>query len=346
MYLMTKDTLHPALLWQQLPANQVKCLTCQWYCEINDGRTGVCRMYQNDGGRLFNLNYAKISSMAVDPIEKKPLYHFHPGTSVLSLGSWGCNFHCKGCQNWEIACPADDEGLSGARQILPAQSVEMAVSSGCAGIAWTYNEPSIWLEYTLESAKLAKEKGLYTVYVTNGYASPEQIDIIGPYLDAWRVDVKGFTDDTYRKIARIQHFEGILAVAEWAKEKWGMHVEVVTNVTPGLNDDDAQLRGIADWIAGKLGKETPWHITRFHPHYRMREYPATPVETLERAFQLGKAAGLRFVYLGNVPGNVHANTACYSCNQQIVERSGFSAKIKALDGTKCGYCGTDLNFCV
>ncbi len=301
-------------------------------------------MYQNNGGRLFNLTYAKISSMAVDPIEKKPLYHFYPGTSVLSLGSWGCNFHCEGCQNWEIACPADDEGFGRARQMLPAQAVEMAMSSGCAGIAWTYNEPSIWLEYTFESAKLAKEKGLYTVYVTNGYASFEQIDTIGPYLDAWRVDVKGFRDDTYRKIARIQHFEGILAVAERAKEKWGMHVEVVTNVTPGLNDDDAQLSGIADWISRKLGKETPWHITRFHPHYRMRDYPATPIETLEHAYQLGKAAGLRFVYLGNIPGDAHANTTCYSCGQQIVERSGFNAKIKALDGTKCGHCGADLNF--
>jgi pyruvate formate lyase activating enzyme len=336
--------MHPALLWEKLPENRVKCRTCQWYCQINDSKLGVCRMYKNEAGTLYNLNYAKVSSIAVDPIEKKPLYHFHPGTRVFSLGSWGCNFHCRGCQNWEIACPETDEGLQRSREMMPAQAVSMAESSGCAGIAWTYNEPSVWLEYTLESAKLAKEKGLYTVYVTNGYASIEHLDAIGPYLDAWRVDIKGFRDDTYKKIGRIPHFEGILSIAERAKDKWGMHVEVVTNVIPGVNDDDEQIAGIADWIARKLGKLTPWHITRFHPHRQMRDYPATPVATLEHAYEHGKAAGLKFVYLGNVPGNEHADTVCYQCGKVAVERTGFSAKITGLEGTKCRYCGADLNF--
>jgi pyruvate formate lyase activating enzyme len=303
-------------------------------------------MYRNDGGALVNLNYARVSSLAVDPIEKKPLYHFHPGTTVFSLGSWGCNFHCRGCQNWGIACPNDDAGLQMSREILPAQAVAMAQNSGCAGIAWTYNEPSIWLEYTLESAKLAKAKGLYTAYVTNGYASEEQLDAIGPYLDAWRVDIKGFNDETYARIGKIHHFEGILAVAERAKVKWHMHVEVVTNVIPGVNDDDAQIAGIADWIARKLGKDTPWHITRFHPHREMRDYPATPLETLEHAYEHGKAAGLQFVYLGNVPGNEHADTVCPSCSNRVIERSGFSARIFGLDGSRCKNCGTELNICV
>lgn len=336
--------MHPALLWERLPQNRVKCHTCQWYCEINPGKAGVCRMYLNQGGELFNLNYAKISSAAIDPIEKKPLYHFHPGTKVFSLGSWGCNFHCLGCQNWEIACPEDDACLERSREMPPAEAVAAAQRANCGGIAWTYNEPSVWLEYTLETARLAKAKGLYTVYVTNGYASEEHLDAVGPYLDAWRVDVKGFRDDTYKKIGRIPHFEGILSITERARHRWGMHVEVVTNVIPGINDDDAQICGIAGWIAARLGKDTPWHITRFHPHRHIREYPATPLETLERAYAHGKAVGLNFVYLGNVPGNGHANTTCPVCGKTAVERSGFYARLIGIEGIRCRYCGTELNF--
>ncbi len=336
--------MHPALLWEKLPEKRVKCHSCQWYCQINEGNEGVCNMYRNEAGELFNLNYAKVSSVAVDPIEKKPLYHFHPGTDVFSLGSWGCNFHCKGCQNWEIACPETDESVKHSREILPAQAVAMAQNNGCAGIAWTYNEPSIWLEYTLETAKLAKENGLYTAYVTNGYASREHLDAIGPYLDAWRVDIKGFNDDTYKAIGKVPHFEGILSTAERAKAKWGMHVEVVTNLTPGINDDDEQIAGIADWIARKLGKDTPWHITRFHPHRLMRDYPATPIETLEHAYEHGKSAGLNFVYLGNVPDNEHSDTICPYCGNRAVIRTGFSSRAVGLNGSKCANCGTDLNF--
>jgi pyruvate formate lyase activating enzyme len=336
--------MYPALLWEKLPDNRVRCHTCQWFCRINEGQTGVCRMYRNDAGALFNLNYAKISALAVDPIEKKPLYHFHPGSNVFSLGSWGCNFHCRGCQNWEIACPEDENGLRYSREILPERAVEMACQSGSAGIAWTYNEPSVWLEYTLETARLAKAQGLYTVYVTNGYASEAQLDAIGPFLDAWRVDVKGFNDQSYRKIGRVQNFQGVLRVTERARHKWGMHVEVVTNVILGINDDDIQLRGIAEWIAGSISPLTPWHITRFHPRRQMQDYPVTPLETMERALSLGKAAGLAFVYLGNVGGNDSNDTLCYNCGHKVVKRSGYSAQITGLDGTHCRFCGTELNF--
>ncbi|MEE8582817.1 MAG: radical SAM protein, partial [Dehalococcoidales bacterium] len=167
----------------------VRCDTCQWRCRIHPGKLGVCKMYRNDEGRLYNLNYARVSSLAVDPIEKKPLFHFHPGTMVFSMGSWGCNFHCSGCQNWEIACPEKPDQWQTSREIPPEAAVEMARSSGAAGIAWTYNEPGIWLEYTLDTAKLARQSNLYTVYVTNGYSTPEALDTVGPYLDAWRVDI-------------------------------------------------------------------------------------------------------------------------------------------------------------
>ena len=335
---------HPALLWDRLPSGQVRCRTCQWFCRISNGHNGVCGVYHNREGALENLNYALVSSLAVDPIEKKPLYHFHPGTTVFSLGSWGCNFHCAGCQNWEIACPEGDDWQLQSREISPEQAVDMAIRAGSAGIACTYNEPSVWLEYALDTARLARAAGLYTVYVTNGYASEEQLDAVGPWLDAWRVDIKGFTDATYRRIARVRQFEGILRVAERARHKWGMHIEVVTNIIPGLSDDDAQLQGIAGWIAGSLGVETPWHLTRFFPRRNMTEGEATSVETLERARAIGLAAGLRFVYLGNVTGGDSGDTVCFNCHRRVVKRSGFSASVTGLEGGSCRYCGTALNF--
>ncbi|MBL7165371.1 MAG: AmmeMemoRadiSam system radical SAM enzyme [Dehalococcoidales bacterium] len=333
-----------AMLFEKLSGSRVRCGTCQWRCSINPGRFGVCRMYQNVGGTLQNLSYARVSSMTADPIEKKPLFHFFPGTQAFSVGGWGCNFQCRGCQNWQISSVRNHNQAYGAREILPEQLIELTERNNCQGIAWTYNEPGIWFEYTLDGARLAKEKGLYTVYVTNGYLTPEALDIIGPYLDAWRVDVKGFTDSVYRRLARITHWREILEVAERAKTKWNMHVEVITNIIPTLNDDDEQLQGIARWIHDGLGELTPWHVTRFHPQYQMTELPSTPIATLEHAYDIGRAAGLRFVYLGNVPGHESESTVCYSCGKLVVARSGYQTNVVALNGSKCGYCGAELGF--
>lgn len=334
--------MHEALLYEKLPGAIVRCHTCQWYCTIRPDKAGVCRMYQNQGGILYNLNYALVSSVAVDPIEKKPLFHFYPGTSVFSLGGWGCNFHCEDCQNWEISMVK--EVLKNSREMPPEMAVELARRNRCAGIAWTYNEPSVWFEYTLDSARLAKRNNLYTVYVTNGYLSTEALDSIGPYLDAWRVDVKGFTDEFYRDLAKVKNWRGILEVAERAKHKWKMHVEVVTNIIPTMNDDDEQLQGIASWIHDRLGEMTPWHVTRFHPEYNISHLPATPLATLERAYNIGRQAGLKFVYLGNVPGNGSETTTCYSCGKPVVERFGYQTRVTGLAGSCCQFCGAELNF--
>jgi len=228
--------------------------------------------------------------------------------------------------------------------LLPEREIELTKDYNCQGIAWTYNEPAIWLEYTLDSAKLAKENDLYTVYVTNGYATPESLDAIGPWLDAWRVDVKGFTDAFYRELAKIPHWRGILDVARRAKEKWHMHVEVVTNIIPTMNDDEEQLRGIASWIRDDLGELTPWHVTRFHPLHEFTNLSATPLATLEKAYQIGKKAGLKFVYLGNVPGHEYENTVCYSCGKMVVRRIGYDTEVVGLNGSRCNYCGAELNF--
>jgi pyruvate formate lyase activating enzyme len=336
--------MQKALLFEKLPNSRVKCHICQWRCSISPERLGVCRMYKNIGGALYNMNYALASSVAVDPIEKKPLYHFYPGTLAFSIGSWGCNFHCPGCQNWQISCADIAQAGRGSDEILPQKAIELTRQNGCQGLAWTYNEPTMWFEYTLDSAKLAKKNKQYTVYVTNGYMTAEALDTIGPYLDAWRVDIKGFKGEYYRKVAKITHWEGILDTAERAKNNWGMHVEVITNIVPTQNDDDEQLKGIAGWIKDKLGELTPWHVTRFYPQYQETNLPATPVSTLEHAMEIGKTAGLKFVYIGNVPGHEGENTRCYNCGKLIVERQGYSARILGLQGSRCKFCGVDLNF--
>jgi len=336
--------MHEAMLYEKLPNSRVRCNTCQWRCSIGLDKYGVCGMYQNKDRTLYNLNYAIVSSVAADPIEKKPLFHFFPDTLAFSLGTLGCNFHCKHCQNWEISAADSKTIRRGCQEMQPQLAVELTKRYGCQGIAWTYNEPAIWFEYTLDSARLAKENNLYTVYVTNGYATPEALDTIGPYLDAWRVDIKGFSDSFYRDLAKVPHWREILEVAQRAKDKWNMHIEVVTNIIPTMNDDDEQLEGIAHWIRDELGELTPWHVTRFYPHHHLMHLPPTPVSTLERAYDIGRKAGLKFVYAGNVPGHQSESTVCYSCGNFIVNRLGYQTEVVGLEDSKCKFCGAELNF--
>ncbi|MFA7191159.1 MAG: AmmeMemoRadiSam system radical SAM enzyme [Dehalococcoidales bacterium] len=335
--------MREALLYEKLAQERVKCNICNWRCRVNSGKTGACRMYLNQQGRLYSLNYGLPSSIGVDPVEKKPLNHFFPGSKVFSMGSWGCNFSCRDCQNWQISTAGSQGIPDTAHEMGPEDAVGMAERCGAQGIAWTYNEPTVWFEYTLDTARLAKEKGLYTVYVTNGFITPEALDLIGPYLDAWRVDVKGFSDGFYQKWCGIKNWQSILLSAERALKHWGMHVEIITNIVPGMNDDDAQLKGIANWIKEKLGELTPWHVTRFHPCDQMSGVGATPLETLERAVRIGSEAGLKFIYIGNVAGSGHENTYCYNCGRLIVSRQGYCAEIGKLIDGHCGYCGVNLN---
>ncbi|MFH0769256.1 MAG: AmmeMemoRadiSam system radical SAM enzyme [Chloroflexota bacterium] len=336
--------MREALLYEKLPNSRVQCHICQWRCRITPTKFGVCGMYQNREGTLYNLNYAVVSSVAADPIEKKPLFHFFPGSLAFSLGSLGCNFHCKHCQNWEISTADGSAIQRGCQEMQPEEAIELTKRYECQGIAWTYNEPSIWFEYTLDSAKLAQKNNLYTVYVTNGYLSPEALDTIGPYLDAWRVDIKGFSDPFYRDLAKVPHWREILEVTRRAKTKWNTHVEVVTNIIPTMNDDDQQLGDIANWIRNELGELTPWHVTRFYPQHNMMHLPPTPVSTLEHAYDIGQKAGLKFVYAGNVPGHRSESTICYSCGKLIVERFGYQTRVVGLEGSKCRFCGAELNF--
>ncbi|MBU0671958.1 MAG: AmmeMemoRadiSam system radical SAM enzyme [Candidatus Margulisbacteria bacterium] len=337
--------LKEAMFYEKLPDNKVKCTLCPWFCKIAQGKVGICGVRQNIEGKLYSLIYAKVSSVAADPIEKKPLFHFYPGTKVLSLGTFGCNMRCGHCQNWQIAHVKLGQAKDPQLEYLPPENlVELAKQNNCQGIAWTYNEPIVWFEYSYEGAKLAKAAGLYTVWVTNGYVTFEALDTIAPYLDAFRVDVKGFNQDFYTKLAKIRDFKPVLEAAERAKKKWDMHVEIVTNIIPTMNDDEAQLKGIADWIVKKLGPETPWHVTRFMPYLEYSHLPPTPISTLEKARQIGLDAGLQFVYLGNVPGHKAENTYCPKCSKLLIKRVGYQTDLKNVAAGKCGFCGQDLGF--
>ena len=331
--------LKEAMFYEQLEDKKVRCNLCNHRCRIAEGKTGICKVRQNKEGKLYSLIYNTVSSEAVDPIEKKPLFHFYPGTYSYSLGTIGCNFRCKYCQNWTISQVSLDEAQS--VEITPEQAINRALEAGCKSIAWTYNEPTIWYEYTYDSAKLAKEAGLATVYVTNGYITPEALKHIAPYLDAFRVDIKAFTEKFYHELSSA-HLQPVLDSAKLAREL-GMHVEVVYLVIPTFNDSSDELRDVCRWVVENLGKETPVHFTRFHPNYKLQNVPPTPIETLDLAHEIATEEGLEYVYLGNVMSSKYEHTFCPSCGNMIIGRGVFDVEENHMtEDNKCEYCGASI----
>lgn len=326
----------------KLPAGRTRCKACQRQCVVEEGRLGFCRVRQNLAGKLLVLGYGRVAALHLAPVERKPLFHFFPGKIMLSVGGLGCNFRCPGCQNGQLAHADVPCELSRTQYIAPELLVEQASRQGLLGISFTYNEPAIWFEYTLDACRLAKTRGLWTNYVTNGSLTPEALDQLGPYLDAYRVDIKGFSSQTYRRVANFAEFRGVLDVTARAKTHWGMHVECVTNVIPSMNDRPEELRRIASWIARSLGADTPWHVTRFVPHGKLRHLPPTPQNTLEQARAIGLQQGLQFVYLGNVPGHPAENTYCPGCDRTLIERAGLGPARVMLRQGACPGCGARL----
>lgn len=300
-------------------------------------------MRENVEGKLYSLNYAAASSVAVDPIEKKPLFHFYPGSTVLSLGSVGCNFRCKHCQNWNISQTAlEDISL---REILPEDAVKLAKDYNCKSIAWTYNEPTMWLEYTIDSAKIAKKENLNTVYVTNGYMTEESLEQIGHYLDAANIDLKGMSEQFYKELcdARMQ------PVLENIKRMYDkkIHVEITNLMIPGYNDSQENITDLVNFMVEEVGVEVPLHFTRFFPYYELKNVPPTPVADLEKAFKIAKDAGMKYVYMGNVPSANGENTYCYSCGELLVERDGYQIMADSLKENKeCPKCGANIDIVV
>ncbi len=326
------------VLFEPLTDRKARCHVCSHRCTIKEGKIGICGTRKNIGGKIYTLIYNTVSSEAVDPIEKKPLYHFLPGTLSYSLGTIGCNFRCMHCQNWNISQVALEEAYT--REITPQEAVDRALEAGCRSISWTYNEPAIWHEYTYDSAVLAKKVGLKTIYVTNGYITPEALRRIAPYLDAFRVDIKSFSDDFYKKICGAR-LAPVLESTRLAKEL-GMHVETITLIIPTKNDSKEEITQIAGWVRDNLGVDTPMHFTAFHPMYKMSDINATPAGTLEMAHDIAKEEGMRFVYTGNVPGHRYENTYCPKCNALLIDRMGFRVDAIMIKDGKCPECGEKI----
>lgn len=320
---------------------------CPHRCLIAESASGLCGARGVRDGRLIALTYGMVSSLAADPIEKKPLFHFHPGSVVLSFGSVGCSMRCGHCQNWQISRPKGDDGTVPLRYVGPDEVAELAQRGGCSGVAFTYNEPIIWLEWVLDAASAARQAGLYTVMVTNGYVTSEGLDLFARAIDAWRVDIKAFDEASFRRLCHVSHAEAVREQAVRAKREHGMHVECVTNVVPTINDSDEELDAIARWIAGELGVETPWHVTRFMPYLEFAHLEPTPVSTLLKARDIGRRAGLEFIYTGNVAIAGGEDTVCPDCGSLALRRTGFSLDMEATtrDG-RCASCGRDLGIVV
>ncbi len=327
--------MQEARLYERLGEGKVKCLLCPQYCTISPGKRGICAVRENRDGALYTLVYGKIIARHVDPIEKKPLFHFYPGSRSYSIATVGCNFRCMHCQNYEISqYPKQRPDIPG-EDMTPEQVVREAELSGCRSISYTYTEPTIFMEFVYDCARLAHEKGLANVFVSNGYTSPDAVRLIAPYLDANNIDLKG-DDAFYKKIVGAK-LQPVLDTIKLMKEL-GVWVEITTLIIPGHNDSDEFLHWTADFIRS-VDAAIPWHVTQFYPTYKLLDKPSTPVSTLRRAREIGLSAGLKYVYEGNVPGEGGENTYCPSCKELLIERYGFTITSVKMSDSKCPKCG-------
>lgn len=331
-----------AFLYENLKGDKVKCNLCNHRCAIKPGKRGICNVRENINGVLNTLTYGRLIARSIDPIEKKPLFHFLPSSLSYSIATVGCNFKCRFCQNSGIAqMPADFNGKIEGFLTSPEDIVEEAQKTGCKSISYTYTEPAIYFEMAYETAKLAHDKGIKNVFVSNGYMTTEAIDMISPFLDAANIDLKAYTNDFYKKYCSAK-LEPVKQSLKHMKSK-GIFLEVTTLIIPGLNDDRTELEALAGFIANELGTETPWHISRFHPTYRLTDRSATPIETLITAREIGINAGLKYVYMGNVPGQGGENTVCWQCNKTLIERWGFAVNKNLVKNGLCKDCGAQIH---
>jgi pyruvate formate lyase activating enzyme len=331
--------MREAMLYERLEGNKVKCNLCGRRCIIKDGATGFCLVRKNEGGVLYSLVYGKAISACVDPIEKKPLSHFNPGASVMSIATVGCNFRCRFCDNWMIS---QEKQISG-RNFPPEDVVKATRDNGCQGISYTYTEPTIFFEYAYETAKLAHQVGFFNTFVTNGYMTPEAVKTIAPYLDAATVDFKGGGDpDFYKSFSSVPSVEPIFECLKEMKRQ-GIHIEITNLVVPKIGDSIDQIVKLATWIKETLGEDTPFHLLRFHPDYKLTDISSTPIQTLEKAYAAAKSVGLNFVYIGNVPGHPAENTYCPSCNELLIKRFSFEiVKWNLTKDMRCPVCGREI----
>jgi len=331
-----------AYLYELLENKKVRCNLCNHRCFIKEGKRGICGVRENQNGILKSLVYGRLIAQHVDPIEKKPLYHVLPGSLSYSIATVGCNFKCRFCQNADIAqLPADHKGMIVGDLYSPQDVVSAAQQANCRSIAYTYTEPTVFFETAYDTAKLAHEKGIRNVFVTNGYMTSEALHMISPYLDAANVDLKAFNDNFYKEqcSAKRKHVMDTLRLMK----SLGIFLEVTTLLIPTLNDNKGELQQLASFIVDSLGPETPWHISRFHPTYKLTDRPSTPAESIHQARRIGLDAGLRYVYSGNLPGDEGENTFCYSCGKHLIERWGYHISKNVISKGKCPKCDATID---
>lgn len=331
--------LHEAMLYTKMENKKVGCNLCARRCLINDGGTGFCMVRKNEGGTLFSLVYGKAISASIDPIEKKPLSHFNPGALVMSIATMGCDFRCQFCDNWMIS---QDKTIAG-KDFPPGEVVKAASANSCQGISYTYTEPTVFLEYAHDTAKLAHQVGFFNTFVTNGYMTPEAVKAMAAHLDAATVDFKGGADPEFYKT--FSSVPSVVPVFEALKEmkRNSIHIEITNLIVPKIGDSIERIRDLAAWTRDALGKDTPLHLLRFHPDYKMTTTPATPLETLEKAYVISKEVGLNYVYIGNVPGHPSESTYCPNCNELVIKRYAFEiVRWNLVKDMRCPVCGTEI----
>jgi pyruvate formate lyase activating enzyme len=331
--------MHKALLWKPLKLDKVQCELCSHYCVIDPGERGKCSVRENRDGELFTLTYDRVASLALDPVEKKPLYHFMPGSTTLSFGTMGCNIFCSFCQNYSLS-QGPHQGLAiTGQKVTPEQLVEAALDKGAASISYTYSEPTIFFELMLETCRGALQKDLKNIIVSNGFMTGKCLEELGPLVHAANVDLKAFTEQFYKEQcgARLKPVLENLRLMRGL----GWWLEVTTLLIPGLNDSPAEVGAMAEFIRDDLGPDTPWHLSRFHPDYKLLDRPMTPLATMERAYDIGREKGLRFVYVGNVPGHEANKTFCPECGTLCIDRSGYFVSGCTIREGRCS-CGARI----
>lgn len=325
--------------WEKQDCLGVQCQLCPFFCFLPEGSRGICRVRMNVGGKLKTLVYAQPVSVHIDPIEKKPVYHMLPGSRIFSIATVGCNLRCSFCQNWEISQAYPEEAKTG--QIMtPEEVVDAAVKSNCNSIAYTYSEPVVFYEYVMDTARLAKQKGLKNVLVSAGYITKEPLIKLAPYFDVIKIDLKGFNERFYRKVVA-GDLKYVLAALKELHEL-GVFTEIVNLVVPSLNDDMDEIAKMCRWVYDNMGPDTPIFFSRFTPQYKLGNLPATPIETLEKARSIAIGAGLRYVYIGNVPGHPGENTYCPSCGKMLIRRYGYAILENNISKGRCAFCGKEI----
>ncbi|MFH2145119.1 MAG: AmmeMemoRadiSam system radical SAM enzyme [Candidatus Omnitrophota bacterium] len=328
-----------ALFWKKGMGESISCGLCRRKCIIDNGHAGWCGTRLNQYGTLYTLTYGNVAAISVAPIEKKPMFNFFPGTLWLSLGGLGCNFRCQGCLSWDFSHCDVNKSLSSTTYMTPEMVVRKAKKNRCKGIAFTYNEPTMWFEFVIDVFKLAKEEGLSTCYVTNGYMLPEPLEMLSRHTDGFCLDVKGAFMESYARISDIDDVNIIFANGSAAKRKYAMHVEIVTNLIPGYNSNDKEIKEIASWIFAELGKDTPWHLTRFFPYGHLKEVAPTPISLLEETRKTAMEEGIHYVYISNVPGHNAIHTYCQTCKKVVIRRKDYDEIEIRLKEGRCGHCG-------